>query len=173
MKPFTYCDYIYYILNFNNKNKSIFTLNDKKSEYKFVKEEINQPHDKIFKDILDDKSEAIEFLNTNLKIKNTPNELKVIDIEKYNRKFITHDFINMESDIIYKKLDEDIFFLIEHNYSMPYRILKYNMAIIESAIDRKKINTKDYKIPAVYSFIIYTGSKDWNVEKYITEKQKN
>ena len=55
---------------------------------------------------------------------------------------------------------------------MPYRILKYNMEIIDSAIDRTKINTKDYKIPAVYSFVIYTGNQNWNVEKYITDKQR-
>lgn len=147
-----------------------------KKKYRFEKKELHQPHDKIFKEILDDKNEAIEFLNKNLKIKNTVNELKEKDIEKYNRKFITQDFFNIESDVIYKKVDEDIFFLIEHqskiDYAMPYRILKYNMEIIDSAIDRTKINTKDYKIPVVYSFVIYTGNQNWNVEKYITDKQR-
>lgn len=55
---------------------------------------------------------------------------------------------------------------------MPYRILKYNMAIMESAIDKRKINNKDYKLPAIYSFVIYTGNKKWNVEQYIEEKQQ-
>ena len=176
MKPFTYNDYIYYLLKLKDKNSVLFILNDKKQKYRFEKKELHQPHDKIFKEILDDKNEAIEFLNKNLKIKNTVNELKEKDIEKYNRKFITQDFFNIESDVIYKKVDEDIFFLIEHqskiDYAMPYRILKYNMEIIDSAIDRTKINTKDYKIPAVYSFVIYTGNQNWNVEKYITDKQR-
>lgn len=70
----------------------------------------------------------------------------------------------MESDIIYKKKDEDIFFLIEYqskiDYSMPYRILKYNISIMESAIDKKKIKTKEYKIPAIYTFVLYTGQRN-------------
>ena len=176
MRPFTYNDYIYYLLKLKDKNSFLFILNDKKQKYRFEKKELHQPHDKIFKEILDDKNEAIEFLNKNLKIKNTINELKAEDIERYNRKFITQDFFNIESDIIYKKVDEDIFFLIEHqskiDYAMPYRILKYNMEIIDSAIDRTRLNTKDYKIPAVYSFVIYTGNQNWNVEKYITNKQR-
>ena len=147
----------------------------KKNIYITQKKKINNPHDKIFKEILDIKEEVVRFINKNLNIENTKYELQEEDLEKYNRNFITNQFENMESDIIYKKKDEDIFFLIEHqskiDYSMPYRILKYNISIMESVIDKKKIKTKEYKIPAIYTFVLYTGQRKWNVEKYIIDKQ--
>ena len=171
MKPFTYKEYLKY-------QKKTLNLSDIKEEYIYnPKEEnkINNPHDKIFKEILDIKEEVVRFINKNLNIENTKYELQEEDLEKYNRNFITNQFENMESDIIYKKKDEDIFFLIEHqskiDYSMPYRILKYNISIMESAIDKKKIKTKEYKIPAIYTFVLYTGQRKWNVEKYIIDKQ--
>ena len=175
MRPFTYNDYIYYIFKLNSINRFSYTFKDIESKYQYYEKELHQPHDKIFKEVLDDKEEAVNFLNKALKIDNEKEKLKATDIEKYNRKFVTDDFKNLESDIIYKKLDEEIFFLIEHqstiDYSIPYRILKYNIAIMESAIDKSKIYIKEYKMPSIYSFVIYTGKKKWNVEKYIADKQ--
>lgn len=175
MKPFTYEEYKYYkkILY----PKSIFELRDIKENYSTKNKKINQPHDKMFKEILEDKEETVEFINEILKLEGTDNELKKEDIEKYNREFITDEFSNIEADIIYKKKDQNIFFLIEHqstiDYSMPYRILRYNMAIMESAIDRRKIKNKEYKLPTIFSFVIYTGDKKWNAQRYLIEKQEN
>lgn len=175
MKPFTYNDYIYYIFKIKNIKLSNHIFNDVENKYQYNEKEPHQPHDKIFKEVLDDKEEAVNFLNKALKIENTKDKLKATDIEKYNRKFVTDDFKNIESDIIYKKVDEEIFFLIEHqstiDYSIPYRILKYNIAIMESAIDKSKIYIKEYKMPSIYSFVIYTGKKKWNVQEYIADKQ--
>ena len=46
---------------------------------------------------------------------------------------------NEEADVVYKLKGKNEFFLIEHqskvDYRMPFRILKYEMAIIESAIE--------------------------------------
>lgn len=178
MKKFTYKEYIYYkelLKNINTKNN--FQLMEDEEKYIYEEKQPHQPHDKIFKEILDDKEEAINFINENLKLSDTKYKLKMNDIEKYNRKFITQNFSNMESDVIYKKTDQNIFFLIEHqstiDYSMPYRILKYNMAIMESSIDKSKVKNKNYKLPCIYSFVIYTGNKKWNADSYILEKQES
>ncbi len=174
MKPFTYEEYRYYkkILY----PKSIFKLCDTKENYLTKKKKINQPHDKMFKEILEDKEETVKFINEILKLEGTDNELKKDDIEKYNREFITDEFSNIEADIIYKKKEQNIFFLIEHqstiDYSMPYRILRYNMAIMESAINKRKIRNKEYKLPTIFSFVIYTGDKKWNAQSYLIEKQE-
>jgi len=55
---------------------------------------------------------------------------------------------------------------------MSYRILEYQMAIIKSAVDEKKLNTKEYKIPLVIPIVIYTGKQKWNANKYIEESQE-
>ena len=109
-------------------------------------------------------------------MENTKYALIEEEIEKYNRSFITSEFRYIQSDVIYKKKNQNIFFLIEHqskiDYSMPYRILKYNMEIIESALDIAKVNSKMYKLPTVYTFVIYTGGKKWDANQYVLEKQE-
>ena len=72
--------------------------------------------------------------------------------------------------------DKKIFILIEHqtkiDYKMPYRILEYEYELIRSENDYKGLGTKEYKIPAVISIVLYTGKQKWNVKKYIEEVQE-
>ena len=72
--------------------------------------------------------------------------------------------------------EKDIFFLIEHqskiDYSMPFRILEYQVAIIRSGIDKNKIKNKSYKIPLVIPIVLYTGKQKWNASKYLEEIQE-
>ena len=176
MKPFTYKEYIYYKMIFHKSDyNGNFALCDVQENYTYRKE-VSNPHDKIFKDVLDNKKEVVRFLNQMLKLKGTEYALKVKDIEKYNREFITENFRNIASDVIYKKINQNVFFLIEQqstmDYAMPYRILKYNMAIMESAIDKAKLRQKNYKLPTVFSFVIYTGNKKWSATNYLVNKQE-
>lgn len=132
---------------------------------------VNHQHDKIFRTVLDRKSDAIALINKAL---NTQLEEK--DIEKYNSSFINKVFQNREADIVYKIKDRSIFILIEHqtkvDYLMPYRILEYEVAIMQSAIDLDKIKNKESKIPLVISIVLYTGNKKWNAKKYLEENQE-
>ena len=95
-------------------------------------------HDAIFKTVLDRKEEAVKFINKTLKL-----NIKKEEIEKYNSSFINKLFQNKEADIVYKIKDKNIFFLIEHqskiDYSMPFRLLEYEVAIIRSAVDKKNM----------------------------------
>ena len=67
-------------------------------------------------------------------------------MEKYTSSFVNKIFENREADIVYKYKNKNIFFLIEHqtkiDYSMPYRILEYEIEIMKSAIDIKKVKNK-------------------------------
>ena len=132
---------------------------------------VNHQHDKIFRTVLDRKSDAIVLINKAL---NT--QLEVQDIEKYNSSFINKVFQNREADIVYKIKDRSIFILIEHqtkvDYLMLYRILEYEVAIMQSAIDLDKIKNKESKIPLVISIVLYTGNKKWNAKKYLEENQE-
>lgn len=134
---------------------------------------INNEHDKIFRKILSNKQEATNFINKTLKLNK---KIEPEQLEKYNSSFITEKLQNRESDIIYKIKDKKIFILIEHqtkiDYKIPYRILEYEYELIRSEIDYKKIGTKEYKIPAVISIVLYTGKQKWNVKKYIEEIQE-
>ena len=131
---------------------------------------INNEHDKIFRTILDNKNEASIFINSSLNLKIKPENL-----EKYNSSFISKEFRNQESDIVYKLKNKQIFFLIEHqtkiDYKMPFRILEYSTEIIRSAIDYKKFGNKNYKLPVVMPIVLYTENKKWNVEDYIKNAQ--
>ena len=121
--------------------------------------------------MLDKKEEAIKFINKTLKL-----NIKEQEIEKYNSSFINKTFQNKEADIVYKMKEKEIFYLIEHqskiDYSMPLRILEYQVAIIRSAIDKSKIKNKSYKIPLVIPIVLYTGKQKWNASKYLEEIQE-
>ncbi|CDE90468.1 uncharacterized protein BN638_00218 [Clostridium sp. CAG:389] len=165
---------------------------------------VNHQHDKIFRTVLDRKSDALALinkaLNTQLEVQDIEKynssfinkvrksdaivlinkalntQLEVQDIEKYNSSFINKVFQNREADIVYKIKDRSIFILIEHqtkvDYLMPYRILEYEVAIMQSAIDLDKIKNKESKIPLVISIVLYTGNKKWNAKKYLEENQE-
>ena len=124
----------------------------------------------MFKKILDSKKEASYFITKVFKEKIAENQL-----EKYNRKFVTKIFENREADIIYKIKDKNVFILIEHqtkiDYLMPYRLLEYQMLIIESALDKSKMKNKNYEFPMVIPIILYTGSRKWNAKKNLEEMQ--
>ena len=106
---------------------------------------LNKKHDKLFKEILSDKKEAVKFINNYLNLC-----LVESDIEKYEKEFRTNGFYNIETDIVYKLKEKNVFILIEHqtkiDYSMPYRILEYEVAIIKSAIDIEMIKNKKSKL---------------------------
>lgn len=146
-----------------NENEGVA---EEKCEYHLGKE-----HDRVFRTLLDNKSDAVKFINKALKIK-----LKEEEIEKYNSSFVSKIFQNQEADIVYKEKNKNIFFLIEQqtkiDYSMSYRILEYEMEIMKSAIDEKKIKNKSYKMPKVIPIVLYTGKRKWNAKTFIEDSQE-
>ena len=185
MKQFNYYDYLEYKkLKRLEEIKAPTMLKEESAPYYYRTEEeakkeyepekINHPQDKLFRLALDNKKEVAELINRELKIK-SKYKLTENYIEKYNSSFISQKFRNQEADVVYKKKDQKIFFLIEHqskiDYDMPRRILHYEIEIIESAIDHKKIK-KDEKIPTVIPIVIYTGTAKWNAKKYFKECQE-
>lgn len=169
MEKFTYQDYLKYI----REEHTYAKLMEESTEYNF--QNTHQYKDKGYKMILDDKTEAVQLINHALKIENTKYEIKKEEIEKYNSSFITQNFKSKESDLVYKKKGENIFFLIEQqsqiDYSMAYRILNYCLEIIRNTVDKKKLKNKSYKMSVVYPIVLYTGKRKWNAKKYFEECQ--
>lgn len=165
MVVFTMVDYWKYSRGFPIK----YTLNDTEEEY--GREEIHQYRDKIFRIILDDKKEFLEFLKKyepGLGFEN----LKEEDIEKYNRKFVTSGMKIRESDIIYKISKKDVFIIVEQqskvDYNMPNRMTEYCIEIIRSVRRRNKKKT-----PLIFPIVLYTGKEKWTAPLTIDETQES
>lgn len=147
--------------NSNSSKESNYNNILKEDSEKYNSEmHINKKHDKLFKEILSDKREAIKFINYYLNL-----SLVEDDIEKYEKEFRTGRFYNIEADVVYKIKDKNVFILIEHQSSvdlkMAYRVKCYKNAIVEEAINKKKITEKNYKIPKVIAIVLYTGRREW------------
>ena len=170
---FTYYDYLKYKHFLKMQKAKNTTLHEQEEKYEKLnnkEKRVNNEHDKVFRKILSDKIEVIKFLNEHLKT-----NLKPEDIEQYNSSYINNLMQNEEADVVYKLREKNEFFLIEHqskvDYRMPFRILKYEMAIIESAIDEKEYGKKSYLHPRVNAIVLYTGKQKWNVAKTFEEIQ--
>ena len=156
---------------FQRKDENI--LREKTEKY-----DINQKHDKMFKEMLSDKKSTVEFINSFLHLNLVEN-----DIEKYEKEFRTPEFSNVEADVVYKVKDKNVFILIEHqssvDYKMSYRIMRYKYAIIESAVDKKRLKERSYRIPMVIPIVLYTGKRKWkkllinDIEEKVEEYAEN
>lgn len=157
MVIFSYIEY----LKYSRIIKEEYSLNEEVAEYKYDNKKINHIHDKTFRKILDDKKEFTIFIN---KIFNLEERLEEKDIEKYNRKFVSVDYTNQESDVIYKLKNKEIFILVEHqtkiDKKMPIRILKYELEIIRSRMDENN----RLEFPIIIPIVLYTGKQRWNAK---------
>lgn len=176
MKVFTYAEFIRYRQYAKYIKGFEHGLREEGEEYHYEQNTIYHQHDKIFREVLEDKREVASLINKVLKLENKKEALKEEDLERCNGKFVSNSFNYAEADMVYRKKGEDIFFLIEHqstiDYSMPYRILMYCLEILKRAIDITKIGKSYYKIPMVYPIVIYTGKRKWNIEQCIEERQQ-
>lgn len=168
MKEFNYQDYLTYQKLKAKERKNLHQLQEPEEKY-----HVHQPHDKMFKTVLSEKYQVVSLLNRILKLEE---ELKEDDIERYNSEHINYMFQSSASDIVYKMKKREIFFLMEHqykiDYNMPKRILEYEVEIIKEAVKGKKMTQKEHKLPTVIPIVIYTGTRKWNVERYIKECQE-
>ena len=115
-------------------------LNENSEEYQI--EQINNIHDKIMRQALDEKKNVVKIINYALNGLATVTE---DEIEKYTSSYITKEFQNAEADVVYKVKNANMFFLLEHqstvDEAMAYRIAVYQFAIINSVI--KDTNTSN------------------------------
>lgn len=165
MVLFTYDDYLNCkkILNFN------FYLQENSSNYA-ITDNIENIHDKLYKDLLNDEEEFSFFLKHFIGY-----ELPKDKLLKYNRTFITNDYRDRHADIIYKINNKPIYILVEHqsyiDHLISYRIFEYYSELLRSTINRKSASLKNYKIPIVIPIVLYTGLKPWKCIPNVQEKQ--
>lgn len=78
---------------------------------------------------------------------------------------------------MYKIKDKEVFFLIEQqtkvDYSMAYRILKYELSIIDSCLAETNLRYKNkgYIYPLIIPIVLYTGIDKWNAKLNLRDIQ--
>ncbi len=160
LEYFTYDMYLKYI---NNRTNEIYKVQEENEEYN-CEEKPNNYHDKLYRDLLSDEQDVVKLLNNFIMQKKKIEDGK---LEKYNSSFITKEYKNRESDIVYKIKDTNTFILIEHqsyiDLSMPYRMLEYAVEIIRDTVEKTKMKASKYMYPQVALIVLYTGNDKWNV----------
>ena len=144
------------------------TINTKRNIIQQLKaRRINNEHDKIFRTVLDKKTDVSKFLNKFLGL-----NIKREELEKYNSSYIDLKFKNKEADIVYRIKDKNIFLLIEHqtkiDKKMPIRLHEYSTEIMASAMEENKYKS----IPSVIPIVLYTGKTKWKIENETIANQQ-
>lgn len=165
MKVFTYKDYIDCIHKL--RLNAIFQLAEESASYDIGKEPKKKS---IIKMILENKKEAVEFINKHLKSKE---KVKEEELERYISKYMEKKYKDIDLPIIYRHKNTETFFLIEHldfvDNTIEYKILNYCIDIIYEWSKRRKFNSKT-NYPKVVPIVIYTGQEPWNDKKRKREK---
>ena len=162
---FTYQDYLNYYDSFysHEEIEPYISVAEESVEYTYDESSNktkDKKHDKIFKEILQNPEEMVQFINNFTKYK-----VEIDELENYTENYITKDFKYKQADIVYKIKDEEIYFLVEHqtkvDYMMSYRILNYCVEIMRSSLDNRKIISSNIKFPKIIPIVIYTGKTKW------------
>ena len=150
-------------------------IREDEEEYRYDKDKIYNYHDTSIRKVLSNKVEATYFINKVLGLANTEHEIDSNMLELYESSIISKNYLNREADIVYKRKDMDVFFLIEHqsriDYDMPIRIIEYSTGIITNYWRSCKNKKRDRLYPLVIPIVLYIGDKKWNIENHISERQ--
>lgn len=169
MKVFTYSQYIKCIHTL--RLNAVLQLAEESAEYHLNSAEKKYSHDKLVKNILQNKKEVTEFINQFIEPRE---EVKEENLIRYTNSYITKKYKSKEADLVYKLKNQEVFFLIEHqstiDNSMPYRMLNYCLDIMREWSRNRKIK-RNTRYPIIVPIVIYTGNQKWKFSKNFKEKQ--
>lgn len=133
-------------------------------------------HDKGYKKIFSKKKNFIDFLKKYIN-ESWVNTINEDDLTLIDKEFISEDYLEKESDIIYKASlnngEGSVYFycLLEMqssvDFSMPFRLLCYMTELLKkefSNVPREKRKRKEFKLPAVVPIVLYNGKTSWTAE---------
>lgn len=123
------------------------------------------PHDRFFRSLMANQKVAREFFETHLPV-NIKNIVDLSKLQLQHDSYIGDNLREKIVDLLYKAnfsgTDGYIYILVEHQSEpqklMPFRILKYMIAIMEDHLK----NTHGNTLPIVYPMIFYSGAKPYN-----------
>jgi predicted transposase/invertase (TIGR01784 family) len=140
---------------------------------------IENPHDKRFKELFSDKKSFLSLLRDCVK-EDWGKDINEDSLKKSENSFILQDFSEQEADIVYEAFldgQKVVFYILLElqssvDYRMPYRLLLYIVEILRyyyNHADTKERKTKDFKFPAVFPIVFYSGGKSWTVPIHLNE----
>jgi hypothetical protein len=137
-----------------------------------LKKDINNVHDKSYKDLYSNKEIFLDLIKETLKA-NWAKGLKAEQLTLVNRSYITSDYEEKETDIVYSANvngSEVIFYVLLEfqsslDYRMPLRLFFYISEILREYAKNAehKAFDKSIKIPAVVPLVLYNGKSIWDV----------
>ena len=120
-----------------------------------VSNNIHDVHDKLYRELFSNPKEFALFLKEFLSY-----DISFESLLPYNNAFITEDFKNKRSDIVYKLKEENVYFFLEHqssiDESMHYRIFEYYSHLLRDTINPAKLKNKNNKMPVIVPILFYT-----------------
>jgi len=138
-------------------------------------EKTNDPHDTRLRELFGNKEAFISFLKDCVK-PDWIDDLDEISLRRSPKEYILQDFKKKSADVVYEATlkngkEKIIFFVLQENqskvdYRMPYRLLLYIVEILRdyyNHADENERKRKNFKFPAIFPVIFYTGRQKWTV----------
>jgi len=134
--------------------------------------ELAHPHDSAYKYLFKNKRIFLQLLQSFVP-EDFVRNLSVDDLDTVSESYISEEFINRESDLIYKvrKGDRELYFYIliefqsKPDRTMAARVLSYIMRLYENIM----LNTQAGKLPPIFSIVPYNGTEEWRVPENIAD----
>ncbi|GGP17073.1 Rpn family recombination-promoting nuclease/putative transposase [Oceanobacillus neutriphilus] len=128
--------------------------------------QIQNPHDKIFKETFSNVDVVKEFI-THFLPPSVRNTIDVASIQPQKDSFISHDLQEYFSDLLFQtKIHHKpayVYFLFEHksyhDYYTALQLLRYMVEIWETKRDTKE----EKRLPIIMPIVLYHGNTDWYV----------
>ena len=148
------------------------------------KKNINNIHDKSYKDLYSNKEIFLDLAKQMLKAPWTK-ELNEDNLILVDKEYILLDYEENESDIVYRadiNGKEVIFYILLEfqasvDYRMPLRLLFYINEIYrehtKNLQKNDKKNKKGFNVPAVIPIVLYNATQKWKVPRYFKDIVKN
>ncbi|HEY8889692.1 MAG TPA: Rpn family recombination-promoting nuclease/putative transposase [Clostridium sp.] len=135
------------------------------------KKDLNNIHDKSYKDLFSTKDAFLSFVNTFIE-EQWVDKLEKDKLILTDKSYILSDYEELESDIVYSATigKENVIFYVllelqsSVDHSMPIRLLMYMVELWRETLrDSKKneIKRKTYRLPAIIPIVLYNGTKKW------------
>lgn len=146
-------------------------LAEESTPYNLNKIQTNHFYSQLMQDVLQDKKEATKFINQFIEPRK---KIKEEELIRYINRKVKQQHKEKEIDLIYKRKDQDLFFVIEHqstiDNNIPYKMLNCCLDIMQDC-HRNRKNGKIINYPIVVPIVIYTGNQKWKITKQYEEKQ--
>lgn len=123
------------------------------------------PHDRMFRSLMSNKAVATEFFTKHLPI-DIKKQVQLNSLKLQKNSYVGDNLRMQITDLLFsadfKGQDGYIYLLVEHQSKpeklMPFRVLKYMIAIMEDHLKR----TGETSLPIVYPMIMYSGKSKYN-----------